>query len=476
MKVFANLKSIFLRGGAIFVLLLALACEKDAVNDERASTSEEMVAFRSFEDLTPNDEASVNEVRTVLARTLAKALQNNQVRAYIHQKMSWAYASNYEMIYIAEKDSLVNGTARFADVLKAVANPQIINQYGQDFFDRITEISPLIAISIPDWDSFNGGNWDVSTIPNVTAVLESNEGYDLKMFDAAGNTVPIEYDIHEDGLTVPSLGVWDAEGYYLITANGTFLSGISIDEVFPQFLDECSELLEAAITALQNYYNTGLEFYLVSHENLLSIYNHCMGLDDDDGGGNGDPCEEDCERDCEDLDEHLVDFKINGWGVFKNIRNQPFENKYVFHGVWLAATRLDFGSSDLGPLQQRDLRYVSPVLKKGDILDCSSRPCQGKWIKSGLPFRLWTDWMREELGSPYVIDWSEVDNQRITIGGSIAIAPKFKLSEELEITTTYTFSFQWVGELTVLLGSQQVFYCDPILKPNNTGSVTFRCD
>jgi len=461
-----------LGGGAIFVLLLALACEKDAVYDERASTPEEMVAFRSFEDLTPNDEASVNEVRTVLARTLAKALQNNQVRAYIHQKMSWTHASNYEMIYIAEKDSLVNGTARFADVLKAVANPQIINQYGQDFFDRITEISPLIAISIPDWDSFNGGNWDVSTIPNVTAVLESNEGYDLKMFDAAGNTVPIEYDIHEDGLTVPSLGVWDAEGYYLITANGTFLSGISIDEVFPQFLDECSELYEAAITALQNYYTTGLEFYLVSHENLLSIYNHCMGLDDDDGGGNGDPCEEDCERDCEDLDEHLVDFKINGWGVFKNIRNQPFENKYVFHADILGA-RLN----SLGLISPVNLKMVTRVFRKGDLLNCGTRPCQGRWLP--VNFRIGPDWDNSIFGDPYAIAWAEVDGGSVNIGLTFGVNVKFKVKVddiEVEVGGSVSTTVSYAGSSTVLLGIQEVHYCDPIMKENNTQSVTFRCD
>jgi len=121
------------------------------------------------------------------------------------------------------------------------------------------------------------------------------------------------------------------------------------------------------------------------------------------------------------------------------------------------------------------LKYISPALKKGDLLDCSPSPCVGKWVTAGLPYRIWTDWNLSEIASPYVIHWSEVDNVQTSATIGFPMSASFKF-EDVGVSMGVNASMTIVGEKTVLLGSAPVFYCDPIMAINNTGSVQFRCN
>jgi hypothetical protein len=98
-------------------------------------------------------------------------------------------------------------------------------------------------------------------------------------------------------------------------------------------------------------------------------------------------------------------------------------------------------------------------------------------------FRLWTDWKEDEIGNPYAIDWAEVDTGTKTTSLSFPLTAGFIIGGTVGtagtgvvITAGVTPSISRTGAAIVLLGNQSVFFCDPILMPNNTGSITFRCD
>lgn len=110
-------------------------------------------------------------------------------------------------------------------------------------------------------------------------------------------------------------------------------------------------------------------------------------------------------------------------------------------------------------------------------MDCSgSAPCRGRFITAN--YRIWTDWDQEEFGSPYKVAWAEVDNGTTTVSLNLSFLAKFavKLGNNTtgEISTGVTAGISRTGAAIVLLGDAPVFYCDPILDNNNTGSITYR--
>jgi len=86
-----------------------------------------------------------------------------------------------------------------------------------------------------------------------------------------------------------------------------------------------------------------------------------------------------------------------------------------------------------------------------------------------------TDWDQSDFGSPYYIDWSEEDNGTQTVGISFPFVAKFKIGP-LDASAGVTLSISHTSGSTVALGNQPVFYCDPIMSLNDTGSLVFRCN
>jgi hypothetical protein len=172
-----------------------------------------------------------------------------------------------------------------------------------------------------------------------------------------------------------------------------------------------------------------------------------------------------------------VDFKINGWGVYESIDNQAFERFYKFEASALLAFR-DFQ----GTISTMEIDMITKSYRKKDLLDCTNHnlhPCQGKWVTEN--YRIWTDWQKDNMGSPYQVEWAEVDS------GSGTLYQKTNFGTTFSITDTNTgatiedkrgieMGYSFTGDKIVTLGNQRVFYCDPIMMENSTTSITFRCD
>jgi hypothetical protein len=421
---------------------------------------------------------TIEESRFAFAKSLNAALLSDiAFRDYLKKNLHLVDSMNSEFIYLQYKDSLIHSNKSFSEILKENTSAADLNILGLDFFDNITQVDPLLALSMPDETGCDISAWQASSaLPDVAAVLTDPNGGYFKFSGSQLNGELINLDP-----TSPIIAVWKAEAYYLINSNGMTIDGIDIKDILPSKLGvtdrgECNLLMELARTALLEYEESGTYWYLVSHNQLIDLYNACLVSEGNSSGATPmNPGE--CERDFEVADEHLVRFRINGWGAFKTIDNQFWENKYVFHADVLAAREYSNGSAI-----PHTAKCVTKTYRKKDLLEgCGTvfgGTCRGQW--QTLDYRIWTDWNLENFGSPYYIDWAEVDHGAITTTLSFPLTSKFSFTiptiGTVERTASVVIGYSRVGDKIVALGNAPVFYCDKILRTNSTSSIEFQCD
>lgn len=247
----------------------------------------------------------------------------------------------------------------------------------------------------------------------------------------------------------------------------------------------CKVYAIQAANSLATYEENGNEWYLHEHDRLLNLYNYCMlTTQEPDGPVEPRSCKDPCERDCEEAAEHLVDFGLNDFGVFRSIRNQPFENGYKIHAD------INFGQilSD-GTIMQRTSNFVSRTMRRSDFFEnCSD----GGLFGSGdgvcdtefepANYQWWfEDWKLDDIGSPVNVQFAEVDEQSVEL--EFEIVP-FQIEFEIMVSSTLTTTIeQSIGFTLTLSGSDRqelgnsfVGYCEPLDFDHNTGSVTFHMD
>lgn len=449
---------------SVFILTLGLtvfvACKKEVTSLEQKNDN----SFALVQ--TPvNNQDQIKEGRNAFAKSLAKAMINLDVRSFIKERLVERYNSSddYEFLFIEEKNNLVGNTGKtFLQVIADNAD----KEYDLKYFDELPNRDPLLSITMSEHDNYNVTDWtSPDFIPNVAAQTDGMGEYYQYDFNGQETIQPTSTTINEI-----LVAIWSAEVTYLIDSNGNSVFGSHINDFMPSKPDNCEPYLSLFNTA-NSYQLNGGNYHLLSHSALINAYYTCPIPSQDPPIIPNDPCI--CPRNCEILDETLVDFKINGWQVFKNIDNQAFETRYVFHGDWVAASR----NSLTNAVAAETKKMVSPSQTKKSLLNCSNGPCQGKFIN--VNFRLWTDWNLNTLGDPYKISWAEVDPGETTTTLQVPLSVEFTkeiFGQKVTFKTGITPGISRRGNAIVPLGDQHVFYCDPILSENTTGSITFRCN
>lgn len=471
------MKNFFQRTLVVLFALWGIGCQKDTLTKDVITQDSSKTTSAKGKFIVKNID-EINSVRTAFAQTLSVALRDEGLRQYIHARMQEQLKTKREMVYIAEKNKVVSGKNTMSQILTAYADPEVLKRFGNNFFVTLTDIDPLLTIAMPETEKWDASNWSSSYIPNVAAVWEatSSSKRDVRTFGGDSRSI---VQLRSGDPNDPTLTIWEAEVTYLMSADGYMPFGEDIDDFMPSLppdpvggtpLPACDNLYTYAIDALNEYYVQSDPYYLVIHNNLLQQYYDCIG--GGGGGPTGGGCTEPCERDCETLDETLVDFKIDGWGVFQAIRGSWFETKFIFHADILGLER-----TNLGVVQGFAKKMVTESYSKGDLLNCSS-VCSGNFkIRN---YRIRPDWNLSTFGDQYRVSWAEVDKGSTTLGVSIPFTTSFKIAIPGVGDVTRTFGInlnysQTIGPVAEL-GSQNVFYCDPISKENGTGSVTFRCN
>ncbi|MBK7522903.1 MAG: hypothetical protein IPI53_01640 [Saprospiraceae bacterium] len=453
--------------------LLALfnSCNKEGTIDSSYQISN--IENRSGDGGQSNCNQNSTAARIEFGKILYNALKNDyQFANYLKQKMVDEFNSYYSFLYLQEKGKIVHSGLTFNDILIQHSG---LSPIQADL--KLTEIlcnEPLLTVSMSDQDNVSVNFW-TTNIPDIAAVKDCKDTrYIIYNDDNINGSIELTTDP-----TIPTINIISSETYYLVTQNGSTSNNSHIDNYMPKAITtlsnssitNCTNFINAINNTNENYYNIcGTNFKLFEHDGLLQMYVDCYDLNPNPPSSS--PPSQECDRDLELADETLVDYRILNWGVYKAIANRFWETKFIFHGRLIGAVNLSNGAAN--PLPGY---YVSGVRKRGDLLHCSSGPCFGKWQPAN--YRIWRDW-NTSLASPYWIDWAEEDNGVQNIGISIPFGFTFKnkLSDSAEIGTSVgiTFSLSVSSSSTVLLGRQFVDYCDPIMMPNHTGSLEFRCN
>ena len=465
--------------------MIAYSCQ----DDEYISESEFDAQFtyeRGFEGHKSTSVTNSDLVREAFGETLVEAMKNEPgLVEFLVNAIRKMQISDYEVLYLVEKDHMITPTKNFADIMTEYADPSVLTTFGNDFFRTNGKVDPLLSISIPDLDVKNLTKWKGDRIPDVATIYD-NDLSKFNLFGADGSSTLVQMnsgDRLENLLSRITLSIMNAEGYYLVkkdlslygSEDGSLLDfmpqlPLRGGPLGPRGAGACEDIFREALLQFDIFEIDGDRYALMLHNQLIEEYLECIE-DRDGGGGDGGSSNCDdyhlCERDCplEVADETLVDFKVNSFTVFDAIRNQPFETRYKFHAD--IAYGIVEGSNAFGSTAQ----LVTKLYKKRDLLDCGPTPCEGRW--KDVNYRIWRDWDLAELAEPYHVEWSEVDDSKVTVSVKIPFKVKFKLSDIITLETGIEPSISFEGEQTVRLGNQRVFYCDPILKENDTASVTF---
>ena len=182
--------------------------------------------------------------------------------------MQLVYNTDYEMVYLAEKSKVIYDGKTLADILTMYADPKVLEANGDDFFMTLTDITPLLAISMPELLKINATLWDVNIIPKVAAVLDvSSNSYILySRGDTEVGFRDDEYDYYEDDddyFSDPTLAVWDAEGQYLVKEDGMTSWGKMVEDYMPGKEGEksgCLIYLQQALAEFEQYEVSGQNF------------------------------------------------------------------------------------------------------------------------------------------------------------------------------------------------------------------------
>jgi hypothetical protein len=469
-------KKFFVLSMLIFlsILVTVLSCNKDSLSNK----TDEQISMRD----SRISKSQIYDIRKAFAKTLIIAMREEPaLRSFLKNKCIIADTSNYELVYLSLKDNAVTRGLTFSQILASHAPEDVLQAFGANFFNQLVNDVPLLTISFPDMDNVHLSDWNTNTIPDVAAVSTIN----LKSFtlysseNNSKNELTLnDGQIEEDVISRPILAVYDAENHYLVNFEGFTFEGISINSYMPGMrgddppssIYDCWHFYLESQQAIASYIftNEGIrqQYYLAEHNKLIKKYMECLNLFGVTFFTTD--LENPCQRDHEIQDEHIVDFKINGWTTYTHIKNQAFEDKFVFHGDVLALTR-----NSMGVVSSYNVKYVSGTLKKEDLLDCSPHPCSGKWVNAN--YRFWTDWKKDSFGSPYLVKWAEVDGGSAAINMGQTITSSFTY-EGATFAETKTIGYSYKGDPIVDLGSAPVIYCDPIMMENSTGSLTFRVD
>ncbi len=485
-------KKFFIFGLTILIIsamvFVIISCSKDSFSN----TTDEQLSMRD----SRISKEQIYDIRKAFAKTLIIAMHDEPaLRSFIKTKCIIADTSDYELVYLSLKDNIVTRGLTFSQLLANHAPEDVLRTFGGNFFNQLVNDVPLLTISFPDMENIHLSDWTTSIVPDVAAVSSIN----LKSFtlfsanNSTGNELTLsDGQMEEDLINRPVLFLFDAENHYLINYEGRTFEGIDVDSIMPRgggdpptSIHECWHYYLESQQAIESYILTqdGIlqQYYLAEHNKLIQKYMECLNLFGVTVFTTD--LENPCQRDHEILDEQLVDFKLANKNVYETIKNQAGEKKFVFHGDII----LVFRSLD-GVITTQTKKVVTPTYRFDDLLgNCTLSVLQNSIGGECFPiylnqnYRIWTDWKMNNLGSPYNVVWSEVDNQTITNYVKFPFSSSFKVKDPITgLEDTYTagieVGYSKVGTNTVELGNQNVFYCDPIIMENNTGSIVFRCN
>ncbi len=448
---------ILLKNLGLFLVLVMLiigfqSCEKEQINPKTNSTSE---LFGIEKDISQQS----SKIRNIFAKTLASALENQKLRAYLKDKYEKLEEKDREFLY-AEfyKDKV--GNVPLHELLASYADKGV----DPDFFLALPTNDPLLTIDFPDVSTFTIGTWNLNVVPDVANYLGSSTA--TRGYNSKGQV--LEFTADDIPSKVTLIVKTSEKSIVLNTKTWTTLDGSPLSDILPTKSpkDICDELL-AQIIQLEVIIELADEFGVEPSPNIIIEYEILYDLylefcfPDTNGG---DPCDEKCDRDCVEADETMFKFKLGGaFGgakeLFKAFDCGWFEKYADFRYIVV------FEDAQGNPALPNPLMFSGGSHKKSDILNCSWGNCEGIWITRNQ--RIWKDWDLDEIADVMYYNWIEIDGTQVTVefeaGVSATLKFKVKVGKlEVSFEPEISLGVSWELECNDIfqLGNGPVFYCD----------------
>jgi hypothetical protein len=197
----------FVRSAALLLAtgMLTFSCRQELDKQvQPAQPQEELMA------------AQHDGYRTQFAKTLARALEHEEVRRFIKQEAGKQFDMDYDVLFQLVKDTELSAGRTFASYLAPYAE-------SQEQFGKVTESLPLLTILVPELKAFSNQKWDVATQIPLVAVVNSDHDEikhtKLVAFDHLGNEVELHSNVQP---TVPVLVVKENERVTTLSSNGRY--------------------------------------------------------------------------------------------------------------------------------------------------------------------------------------------------------------------------------------------------------------
>lgn len=158
------------------ILLLFFSCKKDEANVERNA-----VTKAGLEDDRAN--------KVEFSQTLARALQNQEVRTILKQEALKKIDNDYDVLYGLSKNSTSSSGKTLHELISAYAE-------DKERFDEIVQSLPLLTIYVPQLDEFDAEKWDAKNQIPIVAIRDVNDrksNKPLLAYDASGNLKELSY-------------------------------------------------------------------------------------------------------------------------------------------------------------------------------------------------------------------------------------------------------------------------------------------
>jgi hypothetical protein len=221
-----------------FLLLIGIvffiSCSKNDFSDERN--------IASWTEHVPTQNRDLYQIRLAFGKTLAAALKEKELRAFIKQKSIITGEKVYqELVYALIKDEKLPSGKTVAQVIQANEDAEVKELYGETLLDRVAIDDPMLAIKLPD--VFYQYDWDTEGVtpfvgvetPSRIKVGQWETHYSFYYYNGYQELIKDFESKYYDNIKYFYLMIKYASDHILINVNNmTNEKNITLEEFMPQ--------------------------------------------------------------------------------------------------------------------------------------------------------------------------------------------------------------------------------------------------
>ena len=291
------------------LFILIASCSKDDFSSDRNIVAWAENSNPNFKDLT--------QIRLAFGKSVARALGEQEFRAYIKEKSTIPGEKIYnELLFALIKDDILPSGRTVAQLIQAHEDDEVKEIFGETLMDRVANDDPMVAIKLPDlfhsmiWDTKNiipfVGVQTPNLLPGFTYPFYYHNGYSELIKD-------VNAAFYEQVKYFYIMVKYSSDYLLLNTDNLTNEKNISLYEFLPQ-IEYCTKNILPQILTSGVRSATSPNKILLDKQKCYAIWQeHCSYTGE--FAYTSQNCGNDCPRNCDPdnpLNKNLIlgDFEV----------------------------------------------------------------------------------------------------------------------------------------------------------------------